>query len=146
MDVAREVVGVQSAAWRRQLALGAGVATVSVLVWSALTISGMGATSAMIGAAVLSGLAAALAARPVTPAPAALPPAHAGRTPADLAPADLAIGAETLRQLRHDLRGILSPALMTADRLLMSTEDPVARRAAETMVETIERAEKRLAG
>lgn len=45
--------------------------------------------------------------------------------------------------LRHDLRGILSPALLMADRLLGS-EDKVARRAAEIMVQTVERAEQRL--
>ena len=46
-------------------------------------------------------------------------------------------------QMRHDLRGILSPALLTADRLSMS-QDPVARRAGETMVATVDRAEERL--
>ncbi len=45
--------------------------------------------------------------------------------------------------LRHDLRGILSPALLTADRLLGS-EDKATRRAAEIMVQTVERAELRL--
>ncbi len=46
-------------------------------------------------------------------------------------------------EMRHDLRGILSPALLTADRLTTS-QDPVARRAGETMVATIDRAEARL--
>ena len=46
-------------------------------------------------------------------------------------------------QMRHDLRGILSPALLTADRLTTS-QDPTARRAGETMVATIDRAEERL--
>ncbi len=46
-------------------------------------------------------------------------------------------------EMRHDLRGILSPALLTADRLTTS-QDPVARRAGETMVATIDRAEQRL--
>ncbi len=46
-------------------------------------------------------------------------------------------------QMRHDLRGILSPALLTADRLTMS-QDPVARRAGEAMVATVDRAEERL--
>ncbi len=48
------------------------------------------------------------------------------------------------RSLRHDLRGILSPALLMSDRLLMSTQDPLAKRTADTMIEAIERAEKRL--
>ncbi len=49
-----------------------------------------------------------------------------------------------LSRLRHDLRGILSPALLLADRLLTS-QDPLAKRTAETMILTIERAEKALA-
>ena len=46
-------------------------------------------------------------------------------------------------QLRHDLRGILSPAMLTADRLTTS-QDPLMRRAAEAMISTVERAEERL--
>ncbi len=49
-----------------------------------------------------------------------------------------------LSRLRHDLRGILSPALLLADRLSMS-EDPVASRTAEAIIQTIERAEAALA-
>jgi hypothetical protein len=49
-----------------------------------------------------------------------------------------------LSHLRHDLRGILSPALLLADRLSMS-EDPLAKRTAEAMIRTVERAEKALA-
>ena len=47
-------------------------------------------------------------------------------------------------RLRHDLRGILSPALLLADRLSMSS-DPIAKRTAEAMIATIERAERALA-
>ncbi len=118
--------------WRRRAALGLGVAIVAILVWSVLFLAGAPGSFAMLVASLLSGLAATLASQPVTPSP-----------PASVEPA---LPAESLRRLRHDLRGILSPALMTADRLLMTTQDPVAKRAAETMVETIERAEKRLAG
>ncbi|MBE7210136.1 MAG: hypothetical protein INR65_03885 [Gluconacetobacter diazotrophicus] len=46
-------------------------------------------------------------------------------------------------QLRHDLRGILSPAMLVADRLT-ANPDPAVRRAGETMVATVERAEQRL--
>ena len=46
-------------------------------------------------------------------------------------------------QLRHDLRGILSPAMLTADRLT-TNQDPLTRRAAEAMISTVERAEERL--
>jgi pheromone shutdown protein TraB len=119
--------------------LGLGVAAVSILVWFILAFSGMTAVMASLAAGILAGLTAALASRPV----AAVTPGELPiMAPPIVAPA---IEPETLRQLRHDLRGILSPALMTADRLLMTTEDPIARRAAEAMVETIERAEKRLA-
>jgi hypothetical protein len=46
--------------------------------------------------------------------------------------------------LRHDLRGILSPALLTADRLL-ENENPAMRRMAEVVIRTVDRATNRLA-
>ena len=46
--------------------------------------------------------------------------------------------------LRHDLRGILSPALLTADRLV-SSEDPAIRKAGEIVIRTVERASAKLA-
>lgn len=51
---------------------------------------------------------------------------------------------QSMSRLRHDLRGILSPALLLADRLSLS-DDPLARRTAEAMISTIERAEQALA-
>ncbi len=45
--------------------------------------------------------------------------------------------------LRHDIRGMLSPALLVADRLLAHA-DPVVVRAGETVVKAIRRAEVRL--
>jgi hypothetical protein len=42
-------------------------------------------------------------------------------------------------KLRHDLRGALSPAMLTADRLLMSPEPPV-RRAGELIMRSLQRA------
>ena len=51
---------------------------------------------------------------------------------------------QVMARLRHDLRGILSPALLLADRLSMS-DDPLARRTAEAMILTVERAEQALA-
>ncbi len=71
---------------------------------------------------------------------------HAGVSPAEAeAVADRlrTLEAKT-SSLRHDLRGILSPALLTAERLL-GHEDPVIRRAGEMMVKTVERASERLA-
>lgn len=67
---------------------------------------------------------------------------RAARTGAALE-ARLAARDRDVSQLRHDLRGILSPAMLTADRLTTSA-DPVVRRAGETMVATVERAEQRL--
>ena len=45
--------------------------------------------------------------------------------------------------LRHDLRGILSPSLMLADRLLDNT-DPKVRRVGEVMIQTVDRCSERL--
>ena len=62
----------------------------------------------------------------------------------DDAAARLRILEAKTSSLRHDLRGILSPALLTAERLL-GYEDPIIRRAGEIMVKTVERASSRLA-
>ena len=51
---------------------------------------------------------------------------------------------EATARLRHDLNGILSPTLLTADHLL-AHEDATVRRAGEIMVKTVERATTRLA-
>jgi hypothetical protein len=55
------------------------------------------------------------------------------------AQATMVARAEAYRQLRHDIRGALSPALLTADRLL-TNGDPAVRRAGEIMVLAVERA------
>ena len=41
--------------------------------------------------------------------------------------------------LRHDLRGVLSPALMVADRLV-NNPDPAIRRAGDAVVRSVDRA------
>jgi hypothetical protein len=46
--------------------------------------------------------------------------------------------------LRHDLHGILSPALLSADRLTAS-DDPAIRKAGDIVIRTVERATIRLA-
>ncbi len=46
--------------------------------------------------------------------------------------------------LRHDLHGILSPALLSADRLT-SNADPAIRKTGEIVIRTVERATARLA-
>jgi hypothetical protein len=49
-----------------------------------------------------------------------------------------------LSLLRHDLHGILSPALLSADRLT-ANDDPAIRKAGEIVIRTVERATARLA-
>jgi hypothetical protein len=51
---------------------------------------------------------------------------------------------KNVTSLRHDLRGILSPALLTADRLL-ENDNPALRRVADVVIRTVERATARLA-
>lgn len=46
---------------------------------------------------------------------------------------------ETARRLRHDLRGTLSPIMLTADRL-MTHADPSVQRAAKLIALCVERA------
>ena len=46
-------------------------------------------------------------------------------------------------ELRHDLRGMLAPALLVADRLLAHS-DPKVVKAGETVVNSVRRAEQRL--
>ena len=63
---------------------------------------------------------------------------------AEQAQARLAELEAVTSSLRHDLRGILSPSLMMADRLLDHT-DPKIRRVGEVVVQTVERCSERLA-
>ncbi len=69
-----------------------------------------------------------------------------GLTPAEsTAPGDAAAQARIdalqaqVSNLRHDLRGALSPALIASDRLIAHA-DPAIRRAGETVVRSIEQA------
>jgi signal transduction histidine kinase len=73
--------------------------------------------------------------------------AHAGRELAALQRelratlwrnARLAALGTAVAKVSHDLRGILAPALISADRL-QDHEDPVARRAGETMLRAVDR-------
>ena len=50
-----------------------------------------------------------------------------------------AVRLESQRRLRHDIRGALSPALLTADRLLTHA-DPAVQRAGDVVVRAVERA------
>lgn len=55
----------------------------------------------------------------------------------------LAVLEAATSSLRHDIRGMLSPALLVADRLL-AHPDPLVVRAGETVVKAVRRAEARL--
>ncbi len=129
--------------WRRML-LGLGVASLIAIVFAIVEVAGLGTILALAVAALVGGAAAALASRPVEAAivPPA-PPVPARPMPAPSV-AVAPVEPDMLARLRHDLRGILSPALLTADRLLATTDDALVRRAAETMIETVERANARL--
>ncbi len=50
---------------------------------------------------------------------------------------------EAFSSLRHDIRGMLAPALLVTDRLL-SHADPKVVRAGETVMKAVRRAEERL--
>ena len=58
---------------------------------------------------------------------------------AAVAQAASAVRLEAHRRLRHDIRGALSPALLTADRLLTHA-DPAVQRAGDIVVRAVERA------
>jgi ABC-type branched-subunit amino acid transport system permease subunit len=138
---------------RRPL-LGLGVAATTMVVFAILDAAGLATWTALLVAAVVSGLAAALAARPIartkaTAGDRAAIPSLSAASSAPTSPSNTpavagGLDAVELSRLRHDLRGILSPALLTADRLLASTEDPTARRSAELVIATVERANARL--
>ena len=53
--------------------------------------------------------------------------------------AELEAHSAATARMRHDLRGILSPALMMSDRLLRH-DDPAVKRAGQAVVRSIERA------
>ncbi len=60
---------------------------------------------------------------------------------AELRSAELALASriEQQRRLRHDIRGVLSPILLTADRLV-NHSDPAVQRSGAILVRTVERA------
>ncbi len=49
------------------------------------------------------------------------------------------VAQKRLDRLRHDVRGALSPALLSVDRLLAS-DDPATRRSGEIIIRSVERA------
>lgn len=120
----------------RMQAAGLGLAAALLLAVAWLADPPAGPVVALAGG-VLGWLLARLAPRAAAVAP--LVPAAV-----DSRAADEEERKRQLSALRHDVRGILSPTMLVADRLL-SHEDPVVRRAGEVVTRTVERAAARLA-
>lgn len=61
------------------------------------------------------------------------------QAPAAIQPAPFsATGSELTPKLRHDIRGIISPAMLAADQL-DENPDPLVQKAAQTITESLER-------
>ncbi len=127
---------------RQSIVLVAAAIVLVVSAWLFAAERGVAAMAAGIG----FGWMARLLSERAPPPTAAVPSRPAA--PPQAAPAEVVARLQVLEaktsSLRHDLRGILSPALLTAERLL-GNEDPAIRRAGEIMVKTVERASARLA-
>ena len=108
---------------------------------AALALMGIGVPflAATLAAAVCAGMAMHAMAGPRHSVAAAQIPAADSTTPCRVRELE-----EQLSSLRHDLRGVLSPALMMSDRLL-TNDDPRVRRAGEAVVRSVERATELLA-
>jgi hypothetical protein len=121
-------------------ATGFGTALGAVGLTLALVGLGLPFLAAALLSGCIAGLIHALAASALQPRPAPTP---------DTPPAtDLAAQLDAYRthtaSLRHDLRGVLSPALMMSDRLLKHG-DPAVQRAGSAVVKSIDRATALLA-
>ena len=120
-----------------------GAVGAALAMWGA----GLPFLLAALVAAALAGLVqyAALRTRPPTMAPVSTPaPATAEPDPQAAMRAKLDEYRAHTAMLRHDLRGVLSPALMMSDRLL-NHADPAVQRAGAAVVRSIERATELLA-
>jgi hypothetical protein len=101
--------------------LAAGL-TMLAPIPAAIAAAVSGGTPGIVAAVVslgLAGLAAARLRRPATP--------------------PVPVSEETLRRVRHDLRGALAPALLTTDRLLASA-DPATQRSGAIIQQSVEKA------
>ena len=122
----------------RLAALAAILSLAAIGLALALTSLGVPLLLAALLAATASGMAQFTALRQQQPAP--LPDRPDER--------DMQARLEEYRSatasLRHDLRGVMSPALMMSDRLL-NHQDPAVQRAGQAVVKSIERATALLA-
>ncbi|MGI4747345.1 MAG: hypothetical protein ACRYGI_15095 [Janthinobacterium lividum] len=117
--------------------------TAGLVLLSSLALSSMHAPPALVLlvpalTALLGGIVLTRSARPIVSLTEADALARAG-----VAETRVLKLINVAAEMRHDLRGILSPAMLTADRLALS-QDPISRRAGEAMISTIERADERL--
>lgn len=87
-------------------------------------------TTVLVG---LAGACAAWVATSLSPQPGHTPP-----TPAPAAPA-----GDNDPKLRHDIRGIISPAMLAAEQLALS-QDPAVEKAATTINDSLDRLAARL--
>jgi len=90
--------------------------------------------------AMLFGWLACWIMRPAPPPALAASPPAPEPPPGPTAPP---LDRDALSSLRHDLRGILSPALLMSDRLI-AHPDPAIQRAGNVILRTVERATARL--
>jgi len=137
------------------LALRPALIAAAMVVATATAAAGQGATSGLL-AGFLGGAMAAIAvygnvnARLLGPLRRALPgddPLAALARVQARAQADaerLAALEAATADLRHDIRGFLSPAMMVADRLV-DHADPAVQRAGATVVRAVQRSADRLA-
>ena len=116
--------------------LGAASALASTYV--SLMLAGLGLP--LLVAALLAAVCAGLVL--LTAGPASSPPPD--RSAEDALRRTLDVYVTEVASLRHDLRGVLSPALMMTDRLLKHA-DPSVQRAGSAVVRSIERATALLA-
>ncbi len=92
-----------------------------------------------LGLIALGIIAAMLSARRARSAAAEIEALRVQAGRADALEAEIATRRDRLRQLRHDIRGALSPALLASDRLL-DHADPAVKRSAEIVVRSVDRA------
>lgn len=121
--------------------LGAGLAFAA----SCATLALMGLGTPMLLAALLAAVAAGLVLHAVLLARIARPMAAMQGQVDDGASSAAAMAARLsdvearAATMRHDLRGVLSPALMVTDRLVKNP-DPTVQRAGQAVIRSIERA------
>jgi len=126
--------------------LGAGLAFGAASATLALMGLGVPMLLGAVGAAAAAGLVLNATLRTALARPIAAMRAEADRAGAAATSAATSATAAHLADiearaatLRHDLRGVLSPALMVTDRLL-SHEDPGVQRAGQAVVRSVQRA------